>query len=384
MAIDIIKSYTLRQTHNTGFPRTSPPTQIIIHGTGGAKFGWPLNITNQGEKFLANLQIGFDKKKLALGDGLFHYFIGDDGRCWEVVDPANWVYHASIGSLDQTTIGIETFNLVTNNQGSFASCQIDTLYELIKYLLDTYPTITSIAGHGAREADFHKKYKICPGPNFSWSDLQSWLTDRGYTFTLKTVTYTTERWGDTDKAISGQKTNEYIENIALTGTPSDSDSDKKTEEEVVADNTDPEAIVEQPNTNADIFADDPIIAPSGLKEVAVQGTTLKITTPSVTGALPIITSSPSTTCKAETKGIFKGTINVSASALTKGTCGGASGVGTIEPTATKTKADNSLVIRKGDSGSFSVTGIDTGTAAACSFSITVEIDDPKQTSVLAK
>lgn len=388
MAIEIIKDYSYRQKFHVGFQRSSPPTQIIIHGTGGVEFKYyPVNkIASLGERFMWDVYYGAHKQDYIKGSSLFHYFIGEDGRCWEVIDPNNWVYHAAIGSADNTTIGIETFNILPNNQGQFAQNSIDTLYELIKYLLDTFPSITSIAGHGAREAEVDKKYKICPGPNFSWSSLQSWLSDRGYSYTLKSISYSFQRWGDDLKAISGIVSGEYIENIALTGEPSDSASDKKTEEEIVADNTEPEKVVPNPNVNADIFSNDLAIEPTGLKEIAVQGCILNHKSGSlISGGTFLITSTPSTKSKCISKGIFKTPIQYTFSGGSAAGCDPGT-VTTLSPqtitaSALKCKADGTLVMRKLDFGTMTAQGTLSGSPVAVSG--LVEISDAGQDKVKA-
>jgi len=92
-----------------------------------------------------------------------------------------------------------------------------------------------------------------------------------------------------------------------------------------------------------------------------------------------ITASPSTKDKLNGKGIFSGSMGVSVSGATQGSCVTASGAGSISPTATKDKAEGAAVIRKGDSTSVSVTGVDPSQMGApCNFSVDVEVDDAGQ------
>lgn len=90
-----------------------------------------------------------------------------------------------------------------------------------------------------------------------------------------------------------------------------------------------------------------------LKEVAVDGLTLSHSIGSpITGGTFFITSIPSIKVKAEGNGVYSGTLNFTFSGGTYsgGVPGTASGSGSINPTATKTKADGNLVLRVDDNG----------------------------------
>jgi hypothetical protein len=87
------------------------------------------------------------------------------------------------------------------------------------------------------------------------------------------------------------------------------------------------------------------------KLVAVDGMTLTITSAGVNGTITIV-SMPSTKVLAGNKGVYSGELQLMVSGITGIPPAGSSSPGTatcsISPTATKTKAENKLVIRVGD------------------------------------
>ena len=91
-----------------------------------------------------------------------------------------------------------------------------------------------------------------------------------------------------------------------------------------------------------------------------------------------ITSPASTKSKANGKGIYRGTINVSVAGAFTSTCTQTAPFpSTISPTAIKTKADGQAVIREGDSGSATVAGVLSG-GGTCSITVNFSIDDAGQ------
>ena len=96
-----------------------------------------------------------------------------------------------------------------------------------------------------------------------------------------------------------------------------------------------------------------------LENVAVQGCIASHSAGStVTGGAFTITSTPSTKVKAENKGVLKTPLSVS---FTGGTFPGlvpgtVFGTGIIASTVAKTKAENVLVMREGDTGTFTGVG----------------------------
>jgi hypothetical protein len=121
-----------------------------------------------------------------------------------------------------------------------------------------------------------------------------------------------------------------------------------------------------------------------LKEIAVQGCTLTLT-----GGGPgtaNITSSPSSKSKAGGNGVYKKQIDISIAGCANGTCvQGAVVNSSIIPTVTKTKSDGDLVMVKNDKvEKVVINGTDSGTGAACSFTVDVEITSAGQTKAKAQ
>lgn len=121
-----------------------------------------------------------------------------------------------------------------------------------------------------------------------------------------------------------------------------------------------------------------------LKEIAVQGSTLKFQNPAHSGTITI-TTPPSTNTKVDSKGVYAGVLTVTISNGSDGSITNATGTGTITPTALFVKVDGQLVIRKGDfSIPITMTGQNPSPPPPTStYLTTVEIDDPNQTNTKA-
>lgn len=121
-----------------------------------------------------------------------------------------------------------------------------------------------------------------------------------------------------------------------------------------------------------------------LKEIAVQGMTLAITNPAITGVITV-TGVESTKVKAGGIGAYCGDTGISITGAGLGTCQAASGTGDIKITSTKVKGENKFVLRKGDkTDTITANGTDSGTGAPCTIPIIVEITAAGQTKVLAE
>jgi hypothetical protein len=86
--------------------------------------------------------------------------------------------------------------------------------------------------------------------------------------------------------------------------------------------------------------------------------------------------------KAGGKKVYAGPMTIVVSNAVSGSCVSAAGVVVITPTAEKVKVESSLVIREGDEGTGMATGVE-GTQA-CTFDITVSIDEAGQSKVRAQ
>lgn len=120
--------------------------------------------------------------------------------------------------------------------------------------------------------------------------------------------------------------------------------------------------------------------------IATEGAILDVTgNSSITSSSVTILPStiPSSKVKINGIGVYQGGIDFTVTASISGSCEGATGTGTILPSAIKTKADEQLVHREGDiiSG-IVVTGATPG-GSSCNFTLNVEITDPNQTKVKA-
>lgn len=103
-----------------------------------------------------------------------------DMRIFNLVDENERAWHAGVSSwagrsnLNDTSIGIETVNLATDNNGAFTfppynPVQIDAIKELPLNILQRYPDITpvNVVGH----SDIAPGRKSDPGAAFPWKEL---------------------------------------------------------------------------------------------------------------------------------------------------------------------------------------------------------------------
>ncbi|MFP1731482.1 N-acetylmuramoyl-L-alanine amidase [Lonsdalea quercina] len=104
----------------------------------------------------------------------------EDMRIFNLVDENERAWHAGVSSwadrsnLNDSSIGIETVNLATDDNGIFSfppynSVQIDAVKELAINILQRYPDITpvNVIGH----SDIAPGRKSDPGPAFPWEEL---------------------------------------------------------------------------------------------------------------------------------------------------------------------------------------------------------------------
>ena len=127
------------------------------------------------------------------------------------------------------------------------------------------------------------------------------------------------------------------------------------------------------------------------KEIANADMTIEIITPGVTGNISLI-STPSTIVKTNNKGVYRGDLIFSVSNIQQPPCGtvtpGTVASATISPTALKTKAENQLILRKGDKviGLSSVGATQPGSPnpVPCIIIFDVEITNAGQIKVKAK
>jgi hypothetical protein len=131
-----------------------------------------------------------------------------------------------------------------------------------------------------------------------------------------------------------------------------------------------------------------------LKEIAVDGCTLTITTAGVNGTISIV-SVPSTKVKAEDKGVYSGDMQLMITGITGIPPAGSSSPGTascsISPTATSVKAEGQLVCRVGDKvqnvsavGATEPNPPPPGNTKPSTIIFDVEITDAGQTKVTAE
>ncbi|MCL2893579.1 N-acetylmuramoyl-L-alanine amidase [Brenneria tiliae] len=104
----------------------------------------------------------------------------EDMRLFNLVDENERAWHAGVSSwagrsnLNDTSIGIETVNLATDNNGEFVfppynSTQIEAIKQLAANILQRYPDITptNVVGH----SDIAPGRKSDPGAAFPWKEL---------------------------------------------------------------------------------------------------------------------------------------------------------------------------------------------------------------------
>ena len=89
-----------------------------------------------------------------------------------------------------------------------------------------------------------------------------------------------------------------------------------------------------------------------------------------------IISLPSTVLKSNGAFVYRGSITVMVSNAISGTCLSGVGTVTINPLATKVTSEMMPVLRKNDSGSGNVVGVEG--MNACNYTITVTVDDAGQ------
>ena len=119
-----------------------------------------------------------------------------------------------------------------------------------------------------------------------------------------------------------------------------------------------------------------------LKNVANKACTVAVTAGGTGNAS--ITTSESSKVKANEQGVYRGPISVTVSGATSGDCSGATGVGIINPSAEKMKADGLLVIREGDKKeNVNVVGV-LPNSQPCDFDVTIEITNAGQTKLKAQ
>jgi N-acetyl-anhydromuramyl-L-alanine amidase AmpD len=175
--MEIKTNNSIREKYIIGFQRSSPPTEIVIHGTGGG---------STGQGMIDWMMDGERAAEYRKGIALFHYLNDRDGTVTEIIDPALWVYHSSSGAHDMTTIGIEHMNPDARNQAQYTDEQYQSDCDLIIMLLKKYPLINSIIGHVQNTLKYSglKYVKVpCPG-NYDWTLLQKMLAVNEYNFEL--------------------------------------------------------------------------------------------------------------------------------------------------------------------------------------------------------
>jgi hypothetical protein len=161
---------TIREKYSEGMIRNRPISEIVVHGTGGGQ---------NAQALISWMEGGERAESYKKNIGLFHYINDRDGKWYEIIDPLNWVYHSTSGLHDETTIGIENINPSPSNDAEYTDAQYDSLSQLVFKLIDQFPTITSIIGHGQNQLKYSGSYKHCPG-NFNWERFKNML--QGFDF----------------------------------------------------------------------------------------------------------------------------------------------------------------------------------------------------------
>jgi N-acetyl-anhydromuramyl-L-alanine amidase AmpD len=132
-------------------------TEIVCHGTAGGQ---------SAKGIIKWMLSGEREEEYKKGIALFHYEIDRNGDIYQIIPDLNWVYHSSSGRHDKKTIGIELVNPVIENKGKYTIDQYNSLFSLIKRMMQLYP-IDHIAGHGGNKLKYSGSYKNCPG-EFDW------------------------------------------------------------------------------------------------------------------------------------------------------------------------------------------------------------------------
>jgi N-acetyl-anhydromuramyl-L-alanine amidase AmpD len=163
MSIEIVDYRLIKDTIFQGHPRTKPVTRFTIHGTGGGNakniFGWWDSLKPHHTTY----------KRYQKGIALFHYMIekNSEGTIYEIIDPDFWVYHASVGSWDMGSIGVELCNKGRDNSGDYWRSQYASLLELLIHCCEKYP-IKEVISHNRAKRLVRGSGKNCPGNNFLW------------------------------------------------------------------------------------------------------------------------------------------------------------------------------------------------------------------------
>lgn len=156
-------------------PRTIAIKWLVYHATGGGgTLHWVLMPKPGTPRF----------KRYARGIALFHYLILIDGTVIQLVPNNLWVYNSSTGSKDKGTIGIELENKSPSQANQFTHAQYASLNELTVKLMDDIPSIENIISHNQIKKKYGKTGtgKNCPGPNFEYGKVASFLISAGYNF----------------------------------------------------------------------------------------------------------------------------------------------------------------------------------------------------------
>jgi hypothetical protein len=117
-----------------------------------------------------------------------------------------------------------------------------------------------------------------------------------------------------------------------------------------------------------------------LKPIAISGMTLTISPSTVTGVISI-TSPPSTRVNAGSAGVYRGPVIINVTGVTQGDFIAASPVpGTLQPTATKGRAESQFLLREGDKASgLSTTGTHSSSGTTTPINFEVEVTSAGQT-----
>jgi len=89
------------------------------------------------------------------------------------------------------------------------------------------------------------------------------------------------------------------------------------------------------------------------------------------GGVVTVTSPASTKVKASGQGVYFGNLAFTVAGAGSGSCAGASGGGSIAGSASKVKSGGQAAVLDGDNVTVTLTGVDSGTGAPCSFSAKV-------------